>query len=73
VCGNINKELKLSQRTWTCKNGHKLNRDLNASINLEKLAMSSIVSAFGDKSSVGFNPIQLVDELGKKHQMFTFV
>jgi|694.fasta_scaffold23427_5 putative transposase len=73
VCGNINKELKLSQRTWTCKNGHKLNRDLNASINLEKLAMSSIVSAFGDKSSVGVNPIQLVDELGKKHQMFTFV
>jgi hypothetical protein len=46
---------------------------LNASINLEKLAVSSIASAFGDKSSVGVNPIQLVDELGRKHQMFTFV
>ena len=73
VCGNINKQLKLSQRTWTCENGHKLNRDLNASINLEKLAVSSTESAFGDKSSVGVNPIQLVDELGRKHQMFTFV
>ena len=73
VCGIINKKLKLSQRTWTCENGHKLNRDLNASINLEKLAVSSTESAFGDKSSVGVNPIQLVDELGRKHQMFTFV
>ncbi len=73
VCGTINKQLKLSQRTWTCENGHKLNRDLNAGINLEKLAVSSTVSAFGDKSSIGVNPIQLVDELGRKHQMFTFV
>jgi putative transposase len=73
VCGIINKKLKLSQRTWTCENGHKLNRDLNAGINLEKLAVSSTASAFGDKSSVGGNPIQLVDELGRKHQMFTFV
>ena len=73
VCGIINKQLKLSQRTWTCENGHKLNRDLNAGINLEKLAVSSTASAFGDKSSVGVNPIQLVDELGRKHQMFTFV
>jgi len=73
VCGIINKKLKLSQRTWTCENGHKLNRDFNAGINLEKLAVSSTASAFGDKSSVGGNPIQLVDELGRKHQMFTFV
>jgi len=53
--------------------GEPINRDLNASINLDKLAVSSTVSAFGDKSSVGDNPIQLVDELGRKHQMFTFV
>ena len=73
VCGTINKQLKLSQRTWICENGHKLNRDLNAGINLEKLAVSSIALAFGDKGSVGDNPIQLIDELGRKHQMFTFV
>ena len=72
VCGIKNNNLKLSQRTWICENNHKLNRDLNASINLEKLAMSSIVSAFGDESSTD-NSVQFVDELGIKHQMFTFV
>ena len=72
VCGIKNKNLKLSQRTLICENNHKLNRDLNASINLEKLAMSSIVSAFGDESSTD-NSVQFVDELGIKHQMFTFV
>ena len=35
-CGWINQELKLSDREWTCKNGHKLQRDLNASINILK-------------------------------------
>ena len=45
-----------------------------ASKNLENLAVSSTVSAFGDKSSdVGKTTFQLVDELGIKHQMFTFV
>ena len=49
-----------------------MDRDFNASKNLENLAVSSTVIAFGDKSSdsTGF---QLVDELGIKHQMFTFV
>lgn len=36
VCGWINQDLKLSDREWTCKNGHKLDRDLNASINILK-------------------------------------
>ena len=35
VCGYINKDLKLSNRTWTCKNGHKLDRDLNAALNIK--------------------------------------
>jgi putative transposase len=35
LCGDINKELKLSDRTWTCKNGHKLDRDLNAALNIK--------------------------------------
>ena len=35
-CGWINQELKLSDREWTCKNGHKLDRDLNASRNILK-------------------------------------
>lgn len=36
VCGWINQDLKLSDREWTCKNGHKLDRDLNASQNILK-------------------------------------
>ena len=36
VCGYINQDLNLSNREWTCENGHKLDRDLNASINILK-------------------------------------
>ena len=35
-CGWINQDLKLSDREWTCKNGHVLDRDLNASRNILK-------------------------------------
>lgn len=35
-CGWINQGLKLSDREWTCKNGHVLDRDLNASQNILK-------------------------------------
>ena len=35
-CGWINQDLNLSIRKWTCKNGHKLDRDLNASQNILK-------------------------------------
>ncbi len=37
-CGNINKELKLSDRTYECsKCGLSIDRDLNASINIKKI------------------------------------
>jgi len=36
VCGYINQDLNLSIRNWICVNGHKLDRDLNASINILK-------------------------------------
>lgn len=35
VCGDRNKDLKLSDREWTCKNGHTLDRDLNAALNIK--------------------------------------
>lgn len=35
-CGWINQYLNLSIREWTCKNGHKLQRDHNSSINILK-------------------------------------
>ena len=34
VCGWINQDLNLSIREWTCKNGHVVDRDYNASINI---------------------------------------
>lgn len=35
ICGDRNKNLKLSDRNWTCSNGHSLNRDLNAALNIK--------------------------------------
>jgi len=34
VCGWHNKELKLSDRVWTCANGHVVDRDQNAALNI---------------------------------------
>ena len=33
-CGYIHQDLKLSERQWTCPNGHVLDRDINASKNI---------------------------------------
>jgi putative transposase len=72
-CGSKKEVLKLSEREYSCTECSSiLDRDFNASKNLENLAVSSTVTAFGDKSSDS-TEFQLVDELGIKHQMFTFV
>lgn len=39
ICGDRNKDLKLSDREWTCSNGHNLDRDLNAAINIKKFGL----------------------------------
>ena len=36
ICGAINNDLKLSDREWTCTNGHELERDFNAALNIKK-------------------------------------
>ena len=36
ICGDKNKNLTLKDRKWTCKNGHELDRDYNASLNILK-------------------------------------
>ena len=44
-CGNLNKELTLKDREWTCKNcGTLLNRDVNAAINIKSFALRNHLS-----------------------------
>lgn len=51
-CGSVKAELALSQRTYHCDVcKHKIERDLNAARNLERLAASSAVSACGEERS----------------------
>ncbi len=38
-CGKINKDLKLSDRTWECECGKVMERDLNAARNIKKFAL----------------------------------
>ena len=39
ICGDRNKNLKLSDRNWVCSNGHELERDLNAAINIKNFGL----------------------------------
>lgn len=41
-CGNINKELTLADRVWTCECGEVLNRDENAAINIMNVGLSMV-------------------------------
>lgn len=45
-CGNVNKELKLADREWTCKSCNSvLDRDVNAAINIKNFALKNHLSA----------------------------
>jgi putative transposase len=51
-CGNVKSDLTLSDRVYCCNTcGFKLDRDLNAAINLKNIAVGSTVSACGLISS----------------------
>lgn len=53
-CGHLRDDLKLSERTFVCPScGNSIDRDYNASLNLEMVAMSSIetLNACGEESS----------------------
>lgn len=39
VCGDRNRNLKLSDREWTCSNGHVLDRDINAALNIKNFGL----------------------------------
>ncbi len=51
-CGSVKAGLALSQRLYACDTcGHAVDRDLNAAINLERLAASFAVTACGEERS----------------------
>lgn len=49
-CGNINKELTLQIREWTCKCGSVLDRDVNAAINIKNFALRNYLSGTDRKN-----------------------
>ncbi len=50
-CGEINKELKLSDRVWTCnKCGQTYDRDIQAANNIKKFALRNYVQGTGTKN-----------------------
>jgi len=55
VCGWINHELKLKEREWTCPNGHVLDRDVNASINILKEGLRILSSGTGENTCRDLN------------------
>jgi putative transposase len=55
ICGDINKDLKLSDREWTCKNGHKLDRDINAAKNILKEGLKIYSAGTVDNTGGGIN------------------
>jgi putative transposase len=52
-CGYIHHELKLSEREWTCPNGHTLDRDINASKNILQAGLRIIGRELSDYTDRG--------------------
>jgi len=55
ICGEINKELTLKDRKWTCPCGASLDRDINAALNIKNFGLKKFLSgmeqpldAYGD-------------------------
>jgi len=72
-CGWKNTELKLSDRIFECKIcNNRIDRDLNASINLKNLAVSSTVTACGEQSSSDENLVSCSEkqEFNKKSRVY---
>ena len=62
-CGYIHKDLKLSERMWTCSNGHTLDRDINASKNILQEGLKIIGAGLSDNTLGGKNQTS-----AKKHK-----
>ena len=67
VCGVINKELKLSDRTWTCKSCGSINdRDVLAANNILKFALNPKNKKTDGMSGLAYGDagVSQVDEVG---------
>lgn len=54
-CGWIHQNLNLSEREWTCPNGHTLDRDINASKNILQEGLKIIGAELSDNTFRGQN------------------
>ncbi len=54
-CGYIHQNLSLSEREWTCPNGHTLDRDINASKNILQEGLKTIGAELSDNTFGGQN------------------
>jgi putative transposase len=54
-CGFINNNLILSDRNWTCPNGHQLNRDINAAKNILKEGLKIISEGTSENTGGDIN------------------
>ena len=52
-CGYIHQDLNLSERQWTCPNGHRLDRDINASKNILDEGLRIIGTGLSDYTDGG--------------------
>lgn len=69
-CGAIKQDLTLSDRVYECECGLKIDRDLNASINLRNTVSSTGINAYGDgKVHAGEIQQVTVDEVGNKQEV----
>ena len=72
-CGWINQDLNLSVREWTCKNGHVLDRDLNAAKNILKEGLKIISSGTGDYTGGDSNKTLATKHKSVKPEAYLFL
>lgn len=74
-CGNIKKDLKLSERIYNCEScGLSIDRDLNAAINIRNEAVSSIASVCGEvKKSDIISETSAKQKINRKMPLGKFV
>jgi len=70
ACGNVKEKLSLSERTYECEAcGLKIDRDLNAAINLENTASSAEINACGDGKITEPSGSVAIVEAGNKQRV----